>query len=210
MRILNRKQLENIRCASKDETRTGLCGLYVDGNKTVTTDGHRLMMVENKKAFPREDWPANGINWKRKPGPFIMDRVAVEKTLKNMNKKHDRPILQNTAMVGLIETEEGKPAKVVSQTTDLDLTENLESRPLGGKFPNYAQVIPDYQDDGLYAKVGVNACYLEEACSILKKYDSGAIAIHFHKEKTENFSIVITAKDGEGTKATSIIMPMGL
>lgn len=45
MILFNRKQLENIKMASKDETRLALNGLLIEGNSTIATDGHKLMKV---------------------------------------------------------------------------------------------------------------------------------------------------------------------
>jgi len=45
MRLFNKKQLENIKMASKDETRAAINGLYIEGNSTIATDGHKLMKV---------------------------------------------------------------------------------------------------------------------------------------------------------------------
>ena len=45
LKLFNRKQLDNIKMASNDKTRLALNGLFIEGNSTIATDGHKLMKV---------------------------------------------------------------------------------------------------------------------------------------------------------------------
>ena len=143
MRLFNKKQLEIIKFSSTDSTRAALHGLLFDGNKTVATDGHRLVYVESEPE-ERVEWQANGVEWSENDKPFIVHRPTIEKALKNIPKKPDLPVLENAA-IGLKVVPTGHPDKVVCQTTDLDNTENVEARTVDGKFPSYEQVIPDFK-----------------------------------------------------------------
>lgn len=225
MKLLNRKNLEIVKLASNDETRAALNGLLIDGNTTVASNGHIAIEVK-AEALPSEDWPANSVKWSAEEKPFIMDRKTVEKVLKNIPKKTSMPILQNVA-TGLIQVEEGSAKKYVCQTTDLDRTENLEARTIEGIFPKYQQIIPPFESEALYQRVGISAGYLKEVCSILEKYkDSKMITLYVRKDQDAvkasegvkakeavqgaNFPIVLTAEDENKTKATAVIMPMRL
>lgn len=206
MKLLNKKNLEIIKIASADQTRLALNGLYVDGDTTVATDGHRVIRVQTQSPAV-EDWPANGVKWDKEE-PFIMDKKTVEKALKNIPKKTDLPILQNVG-VGLIHTDQYDPKKIVCQTTDLDTTDNVESKPIDGIYPDYKRIIPDYEDKEQYQCVAISAKYLKEVCMILEKYQEKSSRIQLYI-KDENHSIVLTAEDDNETKATAIIMPMKL
>lgn len=224
MRLFTRKQLEIVKFASRDDTRIGLNGVYVDGETTVATDGHRLLMVKSKQ-MENADWPANSIKWSENDKPFTIPLTTVEKALRNVPKKVDLPILERIA-IGLKEVPTGDADKVVCQTTDLDTTDNVEARIQEGKFPNYKQVIPDFKDSDQYQRVGVSAGYLKDVCAVLEKYNPGSKMITLYVKKDtpkvvgskytesaklgENYSIVLTADDNLGNQATAVIMPLRL
>jgi len=90
MRIYNKKQLEIIKLASKDEIKTSLNGLYVDGEITVATNGHMLLMVKSEQ-MPVNDWPISEIKWSNNDKPFIIPFKTIEKVLKNIPKKVNLP-----------------------------------------------------------------------------------------------------------------------
>lgn len=279
MKLYNDKQLLCVRMASKDETRQALNGLYFEGNKTIATDGHRMMIVESKpprlgeteiekglgveftelyegeSAFDetqkeelrlaffeekhldemRENWPANGIAWRKDDEPFTLSINTIEKVLKNMNKKPDFPILGKVA-IGLKEKQEDEPLTAVCQITDIANTLNIEGRLPDGRFPNYKQVITtDHDNPEKFQRVSVDAKYLKDICAQLEKYSAGShrsIILYTQKdkvygevidpehggndwlfpvlttEKGEHKSLTIKADDGAGTEATAILMPL--
>jgi len=209
MKLYNRKQLENIKLASKDDTRQTLNGLHFEGDSTVSTDGHKLMKVTWTVPQKAKNWPVNGVEWEKKDKPFILPRSTVEKALKNIPKQRGlaMPVLENVA-IGLKKTEKDDPDKFVVQTSDLENTDNIEGKTVEGKFPNYKQVIPDYQNSESYRKVGISAHYLKEVCAQLEKYkNSSMVTLYMGNEKEP---IVITADDDEGTEAEAVLMPMQL
>jgi len=220
MRLFNKKHLEIVKFSTTDPTRIALHGLLFDGNKTVATDGHRLICVESEQKATIEDWPVNGINWSENDKPFTVSRSTIEKALKNIPKVPNIPAWENAA-IGLKVMPTGEPDKVVCQTTDFDNTDNVESRTVAGKFPNYQQVIPNFKDENLYQRVGVNGKYLKEVCMLLEKYceSSHVVTLYLKKDTVKDgksqddgqlHSMVVTADNGEGTKATAVIMPIRL
>ena len=183
MKLYNKKQLEIVKYASKDLTRQVLTGLYVDGNTTVVTDGHKIIAVKSEPK-PQEDWPANSIPWKKKDAsPFIISKEQVEKALKNIPKNHCLPILKNVA-IGKVDNNEGKK-ELACQTTDLDNTDKVEGREIDGTFPDFKQVIPDYHNEENYQAIGISAKYLKEVCTLFEKYQdrSNMITLHIRKSK---------------------------
>lgn len=219
MKLFNRKQLENIKLASKDDTRMALNGLYFKGNSTISTDGHKLMKVTYTppESESKEEWPVNGVQWLDSDASFILPRSTVEKALQNIPKKDGHPlsILSNVA-VGLIQKVDGEPSRATCQTSDLINTNNVEAQIVDVKFPDYERVIPDYENselkptlylrpDSEYRRVGIDAHMLKEICAQLEKYNSKHhIVLHIGDE---NQAVVITANDGAGTEALAVLMP---
>ncbi len=219
MKLYNKKQHEIVKIASKDKTKPALQGLYIDGDTTVMTDGRKLMTVKSNP-MPTEEWPANSIPWKIDPDPFIISREQVEKSLKNIPRKPDFPILGNVA-IGKVVNDTGLK-ELACQTTNLENTDKVEGREIDAKYPNYKQIIPPYKDEELYQAIGISATYLKEVCTLLEKYKERSRMITLHvrkkyipynekdKKTVADFPIVLTADDGEGTEAMAVIMPMVL
>jgi len=224
MRLFNRKQLEIVKVACKDIHRQALNGVHVDGNVAIVTDGHTLLKVESEQV-PSDEWPANGIKWSDNDKPFTIPLKTAEKALKNIPKGVDGNIL-NSIAIGLKEVPTGEPDKVVCQTTDIATTDNVESYVVDGRFPDFKRVIPEVEDNPEYQRVGISASYLRQMCSILEGYNpkSKIITLYVKKDTPkvespkysecaklgEHFPVVLTADDGEGNKATAVIMSMKL
>ena len=203
MRLYNKKQLQVFKATSKDETRPALNGVLFEENKVVATDGHRLVVVENKP-MDEKDWPVNGVNWNTDNNDsFIVNRKSIEKAIKNIPKSKGRPILENVA-IGL--TEKGK---ATLQTTDLEHTDNIVTETAEGRFPDYKLVLPDVHSKKTEykSKVAVNAKYMKEAFELMGNLtdESGNVQIHI---KDQNSSIVLTCEDQDNNKTTAVIMPM--
>lgn len=199
--LYNRKQLEIVKLACKDDTRQVMTGLYVDGNTTVITDGHKLIAVKSETETKVEDWPANSIPWKKNDtDPFIISREQVEKALKNIPKKPSMPILEHVA-IGKVENDHGKK-ELSCQTTDLESTDNVEGREIDGTYPDFKKVMPPYLDDKLYQAIGVSAKYLKEICTLLEKYQPRGNKITLHVRKSQahkviSFPMKISTEEGE-------------
>lgn len=224
MRLFNRKQLEIVKVACRDINRQALNGIHVDGNVAIVSDGHTLLRVESEQVASVE-WPANGVKWSDNDKPFTIPLATAEKALKNIPKKVGGKILTSIA-IGLKEVPTGEPDRVVCQTTDMDITDNVESVTVDGKFPDFKRVIPEVEDNPEYQRVGISAKYLMDMCSLLGGYNpkSKIITLYVKKDTPEvngpkysesaklgeHYPVVLTADDGEGNKATAVIMPMRL
>jgi DNA polymerase III sliding clamp (beta) subunit (PCNA family) len=207
MKLYSKKQLQVVKGCSPDETRPALNGVLADKNKLVATDGHKMFIVEDKAIDSDKDWPVNGVDWQASNKPFIIPSSAINKAIKNIPKSKDtggNPILEKVA-IG--ETPENT---ITLQTTDLDTTDNIKTKKVDGKFPNYERVIPTLGEVGGYdKKVGLNAHYMIEALKLMINFaDDKSKMVTFHM-KDENHSIVLTCENEE-TKTTCVVMPMRL
>ena len=211
----NKKQLEAVKFASKDETRPAIAGLRFEENRVIATDGHRLMIVTNtpsndtKESFPPSaDFaePLTGEDFV----PFTVARKTVEKVAKNIPAKMGA----NDCLEVIKISPSKNTNKIACQTFDFEETTTVETKPVDGKFPNYRQVLPDYSG---YQKIGINGAYLAEMAKELSKYNMNSKMVVLHIAPPEiagdgyvNGKIVITASDENGTEAEAIIMPMKL
>jgi DNA polymerase III sliding clamp (beta) subunit (PCNA family) len=211
MKLYSKKQLETVKFVSSDDTRQALQSVLIEGNSVIATDGHRLLKITNNEINTRasdDKWPVNGVAWDDNEEPFLLQKSAVEKAIKNVPKPKDvgaTPICLNVA-IGKVE--EGE--KIVCQTTDLDTTDQVTAKRVDGKFPNYKQVMPDKSD---YIKVGISAKYLKEVCQVLEKYnDNSMVALHVRPDGGNNqqYPIMVTTEDDNGNEAQAVIMPMKL
>jgi DNA polymerase III sliding clamp (beta) subunit (PCNA family) len=210
MRLYTKEELQIIKAASNDETSPSLNGVLVDGNKLVATDGHRLMIVENTNKKD-EPWPIEETNWKQIKEPFIVPKKAIEKAIKNIPKKSDIGPMVKFSMknellkkVAIGQIEENK---INLQTSDLKTTDNVQTRMVENKFPNYKQVVPS-NDEGYDKTIGLNATYMIEALQMMLPFTSNNKMVKFSM-KDENHSIVLEC-DNNGIKTTCIVMPIRL
>ena len=207
MKLYSKQQLQVVKACSKDETRAALNGVLVDKNKLVATDGHRMIVVEDKAIDNSKDWPVNGVDWQASNKPFIIPSSAINKAIKNIPKSKDTRGLPILEKVAIGETPENT---ITLQTTDLDTTDNVKTKTVDGKFPDYERVIPTLGEVGGYdKKVGLNAHYMIEALQLMINFaDDKSKMVTFHM-KDENHSIVLTCENEE-TKTTCVVMPMRL
>lgn len=110
-----------IGCASTDETRYNLTGVYVErveggpGIRMVATDGHRLAVIER-------GLPAAPVM----RDPVIMPRKGLIEATRLLDESKD------TVRLGFVQN------SVVLETAAVTLTMRL----VDGRFPDYAQVVP--------------------------------------------------------------------
>ena len=207
MRLYSKKQLQVVKGCSPDETRPSLNGVLADKNKLVATDGHKMFIVEDNAIDRSKEWPVNGVDWQDSSEPFIIPSSAINKAIKNIPKSKDTRGLPILEKVAIGETPENT---ITLQTTDLDTTDNVKTKAVDGKFPDYRRVIPTLGEVGGYdKKVGLNAHYMIEALQLMINFaDEKSKMVTFHM-KDENHSIVLTCENEE-TKTTCVVMPMRL
>tara|TARA_R110002051_G_scaffold164844_1_gene235732 strand:- start:2429 stop:3055 length:627 start_codon:yes stop_codon:yes gene_type:complete len=208
MKTFTKNQLLVGKASSNDAGRHALNGILVEGNKTIATNGHILIMNENLEAS--EPWSLNGVQWEDET-PFIISNESVKKALKNFPKvkKGDN---SNRSRMAIGQSKSSlNLADCVTDTSVITMqnsdNDKIESQAVDGRFPDYKRVIPDTTD---YIKVGVNATYLKQLCEVLEKSGTGNIVLNFKKEDTANHPIVIENIDQCDEKITSVLMPVRL
>jgi DNA polymerase III sliding clamp (beta) subunit (PCNA family) len=203
MKTFTKNQLLVGKASSNDTGRHALNGILVEGNKTIATNGHMLIMNENLE--PSEAWELNGVQWEDET-PFIVSSEAVKKALKNFPKvkKDDH---KNRARMAIGQSSSAGNVNISAITMQNADNDKIESQSVNGQFPDYKRVIPDITD---YIKVGVNATYLKQICEVLEKSGIGNIVLNFKKEDAHNHPIVIENIDQADEKITSVLMPVRL
>ena len=120
---LKRVLAQTVRCASTDDSRFSLVGVYVhskpDGVRFVATDGHRLAVARPDKGLPWEV-PADGV---------ILPSRGVDEMRKLLDNQDEIEV----AVVGNNAVARGSDHTICMRLTD-------------GAFPNYEQVIPKAND----------------------------------------------------------------
>ena len=206
MKTFTKNQLLVSKACSKDKTRQALQGILVDGNKTIATNGHMLIMNENRAA--NEAWPVNNVNWKTpesivpsdNPGSFILPVEAVNQALKAFPKVGKRDT-GNTTRLAIGETDTG----ITIQNINND---KIEAQPVDAKFPNYKQVIPDTTG---YIKIGISASYMKTICEVMEKAEvssSRGMILHINPDPTLLMPIVIENMGNLDEKVTAVLMPL--
>lgn len=213
MKTFSKNQLNVVKAASKDATRPQLAGVLIEGNKTIATNGHILIMSESREA--KEAWQPNGVNWKYEESivppdneeSFVIPAESVKQALKSFPKTSKYDTTNKSKLAIGLSTMPSMPDSVTVQNSE-SLT--FVASPTDGKFPNYKQVIPDTTE---YKKVGFNATLLKTICEVMEKTgNKGNIVLNFHPEDPQNNSVVIENIDYETAEERykAVIMPVRL
>jgi hypothetical protein len=147
MRLVNKRNLELAKLASKEESRYQLSAILLTEAETVVTDGHilaRVSLPEHKpEQFPViEGFTPNGSN-----RDALIPREAALDAAKRITKKTSIPIL-TCAAVSVDDKpkdasgDEAKSATVTIATTDLDTHHITPTREPEGCFPNWHVIWP--------------------------------------------------------------------
>lgn len=228
MKLLSPKQLDLHKLVGKDEDRKGMTGIFIDGNEATVTNGHYIVEVKNLAPVESQDFPPNGVKWVGDINGFILDAETAKQARKTLPKGKQYFDVVKHAAIGLIEDETGKVKHNV-QTTDYETFNNYQPVHIDGKFPNTKQkgIIPDYKNEKLYQRVGVDASYLKQILAELEKYRKNHIVTLYVRKKDKNtssrkyktkttlkaetFPLVVTAQDDDlHNEALAVIMPVRL
>jgi DNA polymerase III sliding clamp (beta) subunit (PCNA family) len=171
--MLNKHNLSIASFTSKEASRYTLNGILVNPDSTVATNDHYLVWVSGNPESTAKDYP-------HIPGfagasdtfvPFILGRDAALAIAKVTPSKESIPVLNHVAV-----SEDGS----VMAVTDLDRPQVFPIQPVEGKYPDYAAVIPKFED--AVARISVNAEYL---AAIAKQF--AGFANDAHKTVTLSF-----------------------
>jgi DNA polymerase III sliding clamp (beta) subunit (PCNA family) len=207
--LLNKHNLSIVSCASKDETRYGLCGVRVTKDYTEATDGHRLARVTVPTADPAE-FPDVGITANGEmPSVTVPSEAAkaLEKALPRPGRSRRPPILENA----IVDTEAAARGTFRAIATDLTTRTPVEAQVIDARYPDSSQVFPSGKP---LVAVGLNGLYLAECAKLAAGMTNGrshGIKLSIYdKEGLVPIKLEATNPDTGQTATFIIIMPMRL
>ncbi len=194
---------------STDTHRTAIRKIHINEKECVATDGHCLVIMPNNESEHTDgDYPTSNIKTDVKSVlvPIWELKLAVD----YLPKKPTLPIL-NYIQIG---TNDGDKPIISSGLPAVQFPINNTDE----SFPNYQQVIPDYQNDKPI-HFAINARILKKVCDLAIKHGNkftNKITFEIPTEKTpehngiKNLSTAIKfniSDDGQ-TKFYGLIMPL--
>ena len=204
--LLQRKALEIVRAASKDQTRQSICGIRIEGDgTTIATDGHILAKFTPTVNPDGKEYPAiEGVNaddGESKLQPFTLPTEAVAILLKALPKKTPRflPILGNVALD--VEQTNGNGCAVAA-ITDLENPQVFKLRKVSDDFPEYQNVFPKGKPKLV---IGFMMPAVENLLSTLGATGVDEFVVELRDERGPAL-IKARTKDGDGL-VTALIMP---
>jgi len=210
--LLNRTTLSLAKLAPKEESRYTLSAIAVEKDVAAVTNGHYLVTFTHPKYFGEklieESYPVTpGLTHRMvKDGETVLvARDAALAALKSIPKKSTIPILQNAAM-----SEDGKLV-----TNDLETVAQFKSD-VGGNFPNWRAVVPDYP---VAFEVCVSAEYLEVLGKFFRESlgerHTKAVRMTFYQDDKPMYdgrrcprAMRFDARTDEGQDITAVLMPI--
>jgi hypothetical protein len=201
--LYNKNNFAVGKVANKDGLRRNLHCVRFEADKTVATDGHRLVIMTTPKGMTLDDFPViPNINCN-----IITDlNGGVSLPLESVrgfkfNKPNRMPILDCAVL-----TRNGDNGLITINHTDLQTTRQSECRVVDADFPDYLQVIPKTAPK---AVIGLNASLLKDICDIA----TGLSKIPFLKISIydEDHPQLIECYGGPMSQTmTAVIMPVRL
>jgi DNA polymerase III sliding clamp (beta) subunit (PCNA family) len=204
--LLQRKALEIVRAASKDQTRQSICGIRIEADgATIATDGHILAKFTPTANPDGKEYPAiEGVSaddGESRLQPFTLPSEAVAILLKALPKKAPRclPILGHVAL-DVQQTNTNGCA--VAAITDLENPQVFKLRKVADDFPTYQSVFPKGKPKFV---IGFMMAALENLISTLRVTGVEAFVVEV-RDETGPALIKARTKDGDGL-VTALIMP---
>ncbi len=125
-----------------DGLRPVLAGICVRDGRVVVTNGSILVIVPTARQAATDLPVIDGMATPLPEGTEVLVPVAaLEKALRLVDKKASVPALQRVVL-SYAPAGNGEGPKVLLSATDLETSGTIAVRPISGKFPTYAQVIP--------------------------------------------------------------------
>jgi DNA polymerase III sliding clamp (beta) subunit (PCNA family) len=190
-------------CASKDNTRKYLKGVYLAWEEGVTrcvaTDGHRMCVAE---PTPSMVGPVM-ISLKVKP-ELHQSVIVSDADVKEILKWREKSALAVTEYASAEFLPDGK---VVFSTCDQRKT--LQCKPVDATYPDYKRVIPKKRSQEVNGSVNFNGQYLADLMKVAKAgYLNSRIAKVSVELNAANEPAVFRFENVSGAKAFVVLMPM--
>ena len=146
MRLVNKRNLELAKLASKDESRYQLSAILLTEAETVVTDGHILARVSLPEHKPDQFPVIAGFTPNGSNRDALIPREAALEAAKRITKKTTIPILSCAAVAvedkpADADAGEAKSAIVTIASTDLDTHQITPTREPKGRFPNWRRAM---------------------------------------------------------------------
>jgi DNA polymerase III sliding clamp (beta) subunit (PCNA family) len=172
---------------SAEDDRYYLNGVYVEVQKLVGTDGHRMAILKPTV------WIAEGFK-----KPFIIPYGAITQ-LKAKCKKHETAyvlIEKNSLSIGVTDCE-------VKTLEDFSIIKSLTVayEPIDGTFPDYNRCIPS--QDRLTGELPEGSSFNTAYMSVFEKFNSSATVFF-----TDNVGPALLTAKNEDFEAVGLLMPM--
>lgn len=191
-----------------DNGKIILQGVKFEKDKTVATDGYKLIEVKNPdemlddKEFPQINEDNKTIKFNE--NGCIIPTKSIKKVLSNLtNKNPNLPILNNCIFLNS-NKENSKIA-----TTDLEQIDIVKVRNIIGDYPDCNEIIPKNIDNKEYIKIIVNIKFLKEIIETISKMNlsSQNINLYLSSENKEK-PIIIKTNTKEKQNITALLMPV--
>jgi len=157
--LYNQHNLDVAKIASKNYVKPALAGVFFKKDRTVATDGYRLIEEMTPKDADVADFPiADGMSTMKGCKPFIVDAKMLAGI--KLPKKTSLPILSNVAIKHIDDKH------VEFFTTNLETSEVKTVARIDGNFPDYESLFPTKEP---VLEIQINGIYLAEIAMMLSK-----------------------------------------
>jgi len=190
--LYNSLNLECARFASKSDNKPELASVFFRSDRTVATDGFRLLEVTTPTDVKPEEFNKDAM---RGCAPFLADAKAVAKI--KISKHKTLPALDNVAIKHL--DKDGATFLLI----DDDLSQStITARVVDGKFPDYESIFPSGNP---VAEVTINGKLLAELLETMAKLNQlSSVKIKFYAND-KPFALFA---EGNGQAARGLLMPI--
>jgi DNA polymerase III sliding clamp (beta) subunit (PCNA family) len=195
--LYNSLNLEVAKIADKSDRRPEIAGVLFKSDRTVATDGFRLLEISTPADVKAEEFPKT-----REGGamlgckPFLVSAKSL-RDIKIPKNNRNLPIVNNVAIKHIDEK------RVEFLTTDMETANITMARRVEGKFPEYEVLFPTGKP---VAEVLLNGDYLSELVGIMAKLGGATKQVRL-KFYAPNKPIVMEAGN-ENQRSRGLIMPI--
>lgn len=193
--VYNSLNLEVAKIADKSDARPEVAGVFFKSDRTVATDGFRLLEVTAPDRMTPDEFPkVDGKTAMRGVKPFIVPAKSLRDI--KIPKSGSLPILSHVAIAHADEN------RVDFMTTDLDTAKITTARKVQGKFPEYEAIFPTGEP---VAEVLINGQYLAGLLEIMAKIDkTGAVRVKFYAGDKP----IVLESGNENQNGRGLVMPI--
>ena len=188
--IYNEINLAVAKIADKHGHRPELRGVFFTNNRTVATDGFRLLEIYTPQDKNPENYPAvHGHSAMRGIKPFIVDAEVLKAKVKaGINGLAIKHVFDNR--VEFLNTD--------GATADITVVPRIQA-----DYPKYEDIYPKGEPK---AEITINGQYLIDLLAVLSKLDKNkAVKLKFYGESKP---LLLEAENGATQEGYAMLMPI--